>query len=125
MSEPYPKPEPRARGKRAYGSSLRGKSPKQAMRELNQAVVRDQLFRLQTDCWFALHWDEAPPDAGSCRGPHDPHHKLPRGQGGKDSLDNEVRLCRRHHDYVHEVNREWAVEHDLYRRAGQLGIESS
>lgn len=32
----------------------------------------------------------------------DPHHILPRGRGGKDTLDNLVSLHRLCHRYVHE-----------------------
>lgn len=37
----------------------------------------------------------------SCWGKLDPHHILRRSQGGQDTLDNLVTLCRAHHDWVH------------------------
>ena len=37
----------------------------------------------------------------SCWGRLDPHHILRRSQGGQDSPDNLVTLCRAHHDWVH------------------------
>ena len=37
-----------------------------------------------------------------CVGPLDPHHIRRRGQGGPDSLDNLVSLCRAHHDWTHQ-----------------------
>jgi len=37
----------------------------------------------------------------SCMGRIDPHHRLMRSQGGKDSLDNLISVCRAHHDWIH------------------------
>jgi len=37
-----------------------------------------------------------------CFGRIDPHHILPRGRGGADTLENLVSLCRAHHDWVHD-----------------------
>jgi len=37
----------------------------------------------------------------SCWGRLDPHHILRRSQGGQDTPDNLVTLCRAHHDWVH------------------------
>lgn len=36
-----------------------------------------------------------------CFGRLDPHHVLRRSQGGQDTPDNLVTLCRAHHDQVH------------------------
>lgn len=36
-----------------------------------------------------------------CFGRIDPHHQLMRSQGGKDSLDNLIAVCRSHHDWIH------------------------
>lgn len=37
-----------------------------------------------------------------CAGRIDPHHIKRRSQGGLDTLDNLVSLCRAHHDWVHQ-----------------------
>lgn len=37
----------------------------------------------------------------ACYGRLDPHHVLRRSQGGLDTADNLVTLCRAHHDWVH------------------------
>lgn len=37
----------------------------------------------------------------TCYGRLDPHHVLRRSQGGQDTADNLVTLCRAHHDWVH------------------------
>ena len=37
---------------------------------------------------------------GNRRGPLDPHHVVARSQGGADSYDNVIVLCRVHHDMV-------------------------
>jgi 5-methylcytosine-specific restriction endonuclease McrA len=37
----------------------------------------------------------------SCWGKLDPHHILRRSQGGQDTPENLVTLCRAHHDWVH------------------------
>lgn len=37
----------------------------------------------------------------SCWGRLDPHHVLRKSQGGQDSPENLVTLCRAHHDWVH------------------------
>jgi hypothetical protein len=39
---------------------------------------------------------------GKCAGRIDPHHILMRSQGGLDTLDNLVSLCRTHHSWVHQ-----------------------
>lgn len=36
-----------------------------------------------------------------CWGPCDPHHIHRRSQGGQDTPENLVVLCRAHHDWVH------------------------
>lgn len=36
-----------------------------------------------------------------CRGRIDPHHALMRSQGGKDTLDDLIAVCRAHHDHIH------------------------
>ena len=38
----------------------------------------------------------------SCYGRLDPHHIQRRSQGGTDTADNLVTLCRAHHRWVHE-----------------------
>lgn len=37
----------------------------------------------------------------NCWGRLDPHHKQRRSQGGEDTIENLVLLCRAHHDWVH------------------------
>lgn len=36
-----------------------------------------------------------------CAGRIDPHHVKRRSQGGEDTPENLVSLCRAHHDWVH------------------------
>lgn len=36
-----------------------------------------------------------------CAGRIDPHHALMRSQGGKDTLDDLIAVCRAHHDHIH------------------------
>ena len=38
----------------------------------------------------------------ACFGRIDPHHIKRRSQGGLDTLDNLISLCRGHHSWVHE-----------------------
>ena len=37
-----------------------------------------------------------------CYGRIDPHHVLRRSQGGQDTPDNLISLCRAHHSFVHD-----------------------
>jgi hypothetical protein len=37
-----------------------------------------------------------------CWGPVDPHHVLRRSQGGPDTVDNLIAVCRAHHDWIHQ-----------------------
>lgn len=39
---------------------------------------------------------------GQCQGRIDPHHILRRSQGGPDTMENLVSLCRAHHSWVHD-----------------------
>lgn len=39
---------------------------------------------------------------GQCAGRIDPHHVLRRSQGGPDTVENLISLCRLHHSWVHE-----------------------
>ena len=52
-----------------------------------------------------------------CFGRIDPHHILPRGRGGADTLENLVSLCRAHHDWVHDHPAE-SYDLGLLRRSG-------
>lgn len=36
-----------------------------------------------------------------CQGRIDPHHALMRSQGGKDTLEDLIAVCRAHHDWIH------------------------
>ena len=38
----------------------------------------------------------------ACQGRIDPHHIKRRSQGGEDTIDNLISLCRAHHDWVHQ-----------------------
>ena len=47
-------------------------------------------------------WLGIPLDGLACAGSHDPHHIKRTSQGGaRMDPDNVLRLCRRHHDWVH------------------------
>lgn len=37
-----------------------------------------------------------------CWGPIDPHHVLRRSQGGPDTSENLISVCRAHHDWIHQ-----------------------
>lgn len=37
-----------------------------------------------------------------CFGPIDPHHVLRRSQGGPDTVENLIAVCRSHHDWIHQ-----------------------
>ena len=41
------------------------------------------------------------PQPHQCVGRIDPHHVLPRSQGGKDTKENTKLLCRLQHDFAH------------------------
>lgn len=51
-----------------------------------------------------------------CAGRIDPHHVKRRSQGGEDTLDNLISLCRAHHDWVH-THVVAAIELGLLKRA--------
>ena len=53
----------------------------------------------------------------ACQGRLDPHHIFRRGQGGPDTLENLITLCRAHHDWVHQ-NPLAAQGHGLLKRSG-------
>jgi hypothetical protein len=36
-----------------------------------------------------------------CAGRIDPHHALMKSQGGKDTLEDLIAVCRAHHDWIH------------------------
>ena len=36
-----------------------------------------------------------------CRGRIDPHHALMKSQGGQDTLEDLIAVCRAHHDWIH------------------------
>lgn len=40
-----------------------------------------------------------------CRGKLHVHHRLPRGRGGPDTLDNLIAVCLSAHDRLHNVDR--------------------
>ena len=41
-------------------------------------------------------------------GPIDPHHIIFRSQGGEDTMENLITLCRYHHDEIH-ARRLWII----------------
>jgi 5-methylcytosine-specific restriction endonuclease McrA len=74
-------------------------------------TVRDAVFARDRGCvGFRLV-----PEA-RCWGPLDPHHVLRRSQGGLDTLDNLVTLCRACHSWVHE-HPAASIERGLLRRS--------
>jgi 5-methylcytosine-specific restriction endonuclease McrA len=65
-----------------------------------RAVPKDiysQVLARDMECVAQLAMPEI-----TCMGRLDPHHVLRRSQGGQDTLDNLVTLCRAHHSAVHE-----------------------
>lgn len=78
ISKPTPKPKVR----HPLKAKLRGVNP----------ILREQVFA--RDNW-TCQWCKVP------GGRLDPHHVLPRGRGGRDSLENLVALHRNCHDQVH------------------------
>lgn len=81
------KPTPRPKVRKPLKAKPRGVNPN--LRE--QVFARDSL---------TCQWCKVP------GGRLDPHHILPRGRGGKDTLANLVSLHRACHRYVHEHPRE-------------------
>lgn len=53
----------------------------------------------------------------ACFGRLDPHHVLRRSQGGLDTPENLILLCRSCHDWVH-AHPALSVERGLLRRSG-------
>lgn len=65
-----------------------------------RAVPKDiyaQVLTRDKDCRARTLVREIP-----CYGRLDPHHIQRRSQGGTDTADNLVTLCRAHHSWVHE-----------------------
>jgi len=75
------------------------------------ASVRDDVFARDRGCVAVLLVREI-----RCSGSLDPHHVLRRSQGGTDTADNLVTLCRAHHDWVHQ-NPARSFEIGLLRRS--------
>lgn len=73
--------------------------------------VRAQVFARDRGCVAVLLIREI-----RCSGSHDPHHVLRRSQGGTDTIDNLVTLCRAHHRWVHE-HPKISVDIGLLRRS--------
>jgi 5-methylcytosine-specific restriction endonuclease McrA len=46
-----------------------------------------------------------PPTGQECEGPIHEHHWIPREDGGPDTQENLVPLCKKHHDMVHRIMR--------------------
>lgn len=59
--------------------------------------VRNDVFARDRGCVAVLLVRDV-----RCSGPLDPHHVLRRSQGGTDTADNLLTLCRAHHRWVHE-----------------------
>lgn len=70
-------------------TQLKGKSKPTSKEIYKQALARD----------LGCCGTQLP---GKCGGRIDPHHIKMRSQGGEDTLDNLVCLCRVHHSWVHE-----------------------
>lgn len=77
------KPTPRPKVRKPLKSRPKGIGP-----QLREAVMERDGYLCQ--------WCKVP------GGRLDPHHVLPRGRGGKDTLVNLVALHRQCHRYVHE-----------------------
>ena len=45
------------------------------------------------------------------------HHRLPRGRGGRDTLDNLISVCTSAHDKLHNVDRAGAYACGLLLRS--------
>jgi hypothetical protein len=58
--------------------------------------VRNEVFLRDQDCRARRLVPEL-----RCWGRLDPHHTLRKSQGGEDTVDNLITLCRAHHDWVH------------------------
>jgi len=88
------------------GGRLRRLTPLRARRrgvpaELrNRARDRDGGCRLRPGTELVGGPDLACPPV-ECAGRLDPHHVLPRGRGGPDTVANLATLCRLHHEWVH------------------------
>jgi 5-methylcytosine-specific restriction endonuclease McrA len=91
VAAPIPKPTPKAREPKPLTSKP-------------HVINRDLAQRVFTRDNWTCQWCERP------GGGLDPHHRLPRGRGGKDTYDNLVSVHRACHRFIH------ANPHEAIRR---------
>lgn len=81
-------------------TALRRSSPLRASRSRSLGVdpsLRDEVMSRDRGCRAAGLVRDV-----RCWGRIDPHHLRRRSQGGLDSADNLIAVCRAHHDWIHE-----------------------
>lgn len=82
---------------------LRRVSAKRARELADYVPWRVRVMRLRMNCEARKHPEAAEYLAVTCWGPHDLHHVLPIGKGGRRMDEtNVLRLCRAHHDWAHD-----------------------
>lgn len=92
-------------------SQLRNSTRKRKALAVPKAV-RDQVLERDRGCRARTLVPEV-----RCFGPIDPHHVLRRSQGGPDTVENLIAVCRAHHDWIHgHPARAYSL--NLLRRSG-------
>lgn len=101
---------------------IRAQSKKGRARARAQAKVRHAVFerdghqcQLRRFTWLGGDPELRRDDVEACYGHLTPHHLLKAGQGGEDSVENEVTLCAFHNDWV-EDHPDLAEQLGLVRR---------
>ena len=95
----------------ALGDQLRRSSRKRKALGVPKPI-RDQVLARDQGCRALRLVPEI-----RCFGPIDPHHVLRRSQGGKDTVENLIAVCRAHHDWIHQHPAK-SYSLDLLRRSG-------
>jgi hypothetical protein len=85
----------RGEGLRRSSSLARRKAPKRRSRGVDPKLYEQVLLR-DGGCVARGLVPEV-----ACFGRIDPHHRLMRSQGGPDTAENLISVCRSHHDWIH------------------------
>jgi hypothetical protein len=70
--------------------------PKPAKRVVSKALLEWVVSERDRACLYGFVTGEG------CFGGLDPHHIIPRSQGGNDVKENIITLCRGHHDQAED-----------------------
>lgn len=129
----FPKPEPRPKSRR---KPLRARSERRISYEAELDSITDALYARADFCCEICRAAEIYPLCRGCRGHRmmtwcdlcvglfeagllgHRHHRLRRGQGGKNTMENVMAVCERDHKLIH-ANPDLSVERGwLLRRSG-------